>query len=99
MHHVNVDKQAVFTDYVWSFMMPDHDYWKKEIENIVLIEKNKSLHNFSTENLEDKPVQAHKTAWDSHYRYPAIMNILKIISSAIQQSIKQDGWEAPDIKP
>ena len=69
MQHVNVDKQEVFTDYVWSFMMPDHDYWKKEIENIVLIEKNKSLHNFSTENLEDKPVQAHKTAWDSHLKW------------------------------
>ena len=43
---IRVDRQEIFTDYVWSFMMPDHDYWKKEIENIVLIEKNKSLQNY-----------------------------------------------------
>ena len=76
---IKVDKQEVFTDYVWSFMMPDHDHWKKEIENIVLIEKNKSMHNFSTESLQDRPVRAHKTAWDSYARYPAVFNILKII--------------------
>ena len=99
MQHVNVDKQEVFTDYVWSFMMPDHDHWKKEIENIVLIEKNKSMHNFSTENLENKPVQAHKTAWDSFARYPAVFNIIQIIAATIEQSIKQDGWEAPRLRP
>ena len=96
---IKVDKQEIFTDYVWSFMMPDHEHWKKEVENIVLIEKNKSIHNFSTENLENKPVQAHKTAWDSFLRYPAVLNILQIIAGTIQQAIEQEGWEAPRLKP
>ena len=96
---IKVDKHVIFTDYVWSFMMPDHEHWKKEIENIITVEKNKSIHNFSTENLQDRPVRAHKTAWDSFARYPAVFNILKIISSTIQQSIEQDGWEAPTLNP
>ena len=94
---IKVDKQEIFTDYVWSFMMPDHEHWKKEVENIVLIEKNKAIHNFSTENLENKPVQAHKTAWDSFLRYPAVLNILQIIAGTIQQAIEQEGWEAPNL--
>ena len=44
-------------------------------------------------------MRAHKTAWDSFARYPAVFNILKIISSTIQQSIEQDGWEAPTLNP
>ena len=96
---IKVDKQEVFTDYVWSFMMPDHEHWKKEVENIVLVEKNKALHNFSTENFQDRPVRAHKTAWDSFARYPAVFNIIQIIAATIEQSIKQDGWEAPRLRP
>ena len=96
---IKVDKHAIFTDYVWSFTMPDHEHWKKEIENIITVEKNKSMHNFSTESLQDRPVRAHKTAWDSYARYPAVFNILKIISSTIRQSIQQDGWEAPTLTP
>ena len=94
---IEVNKQEIFTDYVWSFMMPDHEHWKKEIENIVLVEKNKSIHNFSTENLQDKPVRAHKTAWDSFRRYPAVFNIVKIIAAVIKESIEQEGWEAPNL--
>ena len=96
---IKVDKHAIFTDYVWSFTMPDHEHWKKEIENIITVEKNKEMHNFSTESLQDRPVRAHKTAWDSYARYPAVFNILKIISSTIRQSIQQDGWEAPTLTP
>ena len=88
---IEVNKQEIFTDYVWSFMMPDHEHWKKEIENIVLVEKNKSIHNFSTENLQDKPVRAHKTAWDSFRRYPAVFNIVEIIAAVIKESIEQEG--------
>jgi len=94
---IEVNKQEIFTDYVWSFMMPDHEHWKKEIENIVLVEKNKSIHNFSTENLQDKPVRAHKTAWDSFRRYPAVFNIVEIIAAVIKESIEQEGWEAPNL--
>ena len=96
---IKVDKQEVFTDYVWSFMMPNHEHWKKEIENIVLVEKNKALHNFSTENFQDRPVRAHKTAWDSFARYPAVFNIIEIIAATITKSIEQEGWEAPKLSP
>jgi hypothetical protein len=70
---VNVDKQEIFTDYMWSFMMPDHEHWKKQLEEIIKVEKNKSIHKFSIENKENKPVQAHKTPWDSHCRYFAVL--------------------------
>ena len=92
---VNVDKYEIFTDYMWSFMMPDHEHWKKQLEEIIKVEKNKSIHKFSIENKEDKPVQAHKTPWDSHCRYFAVFETQNIIKNIIIQSIRNDGWEVP----
>ncbi len=96
---IKVNKQDIFVDSFWSFMMPDHQHWKKQLENIVMVEKNKDIHNFSNENKENKPVQAHKTSWDSHHRYPAVFNIMDLIATTIGQSIEQDGWEAPQLNP
>ena len=58
---IEVSKHDIFTDCMWSFMMPDHEHWKKQLEDIVTVEKNKDVHKFSMENKENKPVQAHKT--------------------------------------
>jgi hypothetical protein len=94
---IEVNKHDIFTDSFWSFTMPDHEHWKKQLEDIITVEKNKEKHNFSNENNENKPVQAHKTSWDSHYRYPSVFNIMNLISTTISQSIEQDGWETPKL--
>jgi len=92
---LEVNKHDIFTDSVWSFMMPDHEHWKKQLEDIVTVEKNKDIHKFSIENKEDKPVQAHRTPWDSHCRYFAAFETQNIIKNIIIQSIRNDGWEVP----
>ena len=48
---IEVSKHDIFTDYMWSFMMPDHEHWKKQLEDIVTVEKNKDVHKFSMENI------------------------------------------------
>ena len=94
---IEVSKHDIFTDCMWSFMMPDHEHWKKQLEDIVTVEKNKDVHKFSMENKDNKPVQAHKTPWDSHCRYFAAFETQNIIKKTIEQSIKQDGWEVPKL--
>jgi len=96
---VEVNKHDIFTDSMWSFTMPNHEHWKKQLEDIITVEKNKDIHKFSMENKEDRPVQAHKTPWDSHCRYFAVFETAKIINNVIMQSIKDDGWEAPQLNP
>lgn len=96
---VEVNKHDIFTDSMWSFTMPDHEHWKKQLEDIITVEKNKNIHKFSMENKENRPVKAHKTPWDSHCRYFAVFETAKIINNVIMQSIKNDGWEAPQLNP
>jgi len=96
---VEVNKHDIFTDNMWSFVMPDHEHWKKQLEDIITVEKNKNIHKFSMENKENKPVQAHKTPWDSHCRYFAVFETQNVIRNIITQSIKDDGWEVPHLNP
>jgi len=96
---IEVNKHDIFTDSMWSFTMPDHEHWKKQLEDIITVEKNKNIHKFSMENKENKPVQAHKTPWDSHCRYFAVFETQNVIRNIITQSIKDDGWEVPHLNP
>ena len=96
---INIDIQTleIFGDEVFTFKMPNHQEWKNQIENIVKVEENSSIHNFSTEPKEECNVKARRTAWDSHLRYETVSNLSKKINEIILHLIKSKDFDAPDI--
>lgn len=45
---IDIQKHSIFTEYVYSFDMPNFDFWKKQINEIVKVEDNQD-HNLSTD--------------------------------------------------
>ena len=71
---IDIQKHTLFTEEFYSFEMPNFEFWKKEINEIIKVEDNK-VHNHSTEIEMESNVKARRTAWDTHYRYPSMKNI------------------------
>jgi len=92
---IEIQKLPIFVDEVNFFTMPNHEYWKKQISNIIKVEDNKNIHKFTTIPDEEDNVKANRTAWDSHLRYPAIGELTEKITDIIHSSIIQDGYDAP----
>ena len=44
-----IESHTLFVDKMWSAKMPNHEVFKKQVEDIMTIEKNKDIHQFSTE--------------------------------------------------
>ena len=34
---ISISKTPLFTQEVYSFIMPDHEHWKDQIKNIILV--------------------------------------------------------------
>jgi len=91
-------KHNIFVEEAWSFTMPDHEKWRKEIKDIILVENNKEIHKHTTIPRGDCNVKARRTAWDSHYRYPSIRSLTSELSNIIKEWIKQENFDAPAIE-
>ena len=95
--NLEITKHNIFVDEAWSFIMPDHEKWSKEIKNIILVENNKEIHNHTTIPDEDCNVKAKRTAWDSHLRYPQIRSLTDELSNIIRYWIKKENFDAPTV--
>jgi len=94
-----ITKHSIFVEEAWSFKMPNHSHWKKLIEQIVLVEKNKEKHQLTTQIKDECRVKGFRTAWDSHYRYDTVNKIINIIlENFIFKIIKTEGYDAPDLR-
>ena len=96
--NIEITKHNIFVDEAWSFIMPDHEKWSKEIKNIILVENNKEIHKHTTTPPRDCNVKAKRTAWDSHFRYPQIRSLTSELSNIIKEWIKQENFDAPTIE-
>jgi hypothetical protein len=94
---IEITKIPVFVEEVSFFTLPNQKYYKEKINEIIKVEENKSIHKFSTTPNEEDNVKANRSAWDSHFRYPVINELTTDIKNIIHQSIKQDGYDAPDL--
>tara|TARA_Y100000114_G_scaffold57850_1_gene52962 strand:+ start:327 stop:947 length:621 start_codon:yes stop_codon:yes gene_type:complete len=94
---IEITKLPIFVEEVNFFTMPNHEYWKEKILNIVKVEDNKNIHKFTTQIDEDCNVKANRTAWDSHFRYPAVTELTEKILDIIHLSVTQDGYDAPNL--
>ena len=95
---INIEKHSIFIEEAYSFMMPNHEHWSKEIKNIILVEENKDIHKHSTVLDEACNVKAKRTPWDSHYRYPAVLSLTKDLIKIVEDFIKKEDFDAPLIK-
>ena len=95
--NLEITKHNIFIDEAWSFTMPNHEKWRKEIKNIILVENNKEIHKHTTIPEEDCNVKARRTAWDSHFRYPQIRSLTDELSNIIGGWVKKENFDAPSI--
>ena len=93
---IEISKHKLFTEEIYSFNMPNFDYWKKEINEIVKIENN-AVHNHSTDLKFLSNIQARRTAWDTHLRYPSMLNISKEFIKIIESFVKSENFDVPSI--
>ena len=94
---IEITKLPIFVEEVNFFTMPNHEYWKEQILNIVKVEANNNIHKFTTQPDEEWNVKANRTAWDSHLRYPAMAELTEKILDIIHLSVTQDGYDAPSL--
>ena len=92
---IEITKIPIFVEEVSVFTLPNHEYYKEKINEIVKIEENKSIHKFSTVPDKEDNVKDNRSAWDSHFRYPVINELTTDIRNVIHQSIKQDNYDVP----
>tara|TARA_R100000963_G_C4640607_1_gene104257 strand:- start:1344 stop:1973 length:630 start_codon:yes stop_codon:yes gene_type:complete len=92
-------QQVLFQEKLWSFKMPDHEHWKKQIEQILLIENNKDIHKYITTPPEECNIKAFRTSWDSHKKYPAIAKICNIIKDVfLKEIVKMEKYLMPHLQ-
>tara|TARA_R100001086_G_scaffold21404_2_gene10367 strand:- start:2447 stop:3067 length:621 start_codon:yes stop_codon:yes gene_type:complete len=92
---IEIVKTPIFTHEVFSFRLPNFENYKKQIEQIILVEDNKSIHKIDTSiSLEDN-VKAKRTAWNSHQKYQPLKNICDDISIYIQEFIYKEDYDIP----
>ena len=93
---IDIQKHSIFTEYVYSFDMPNFDFWKKQINEIVKVEDNQD-HNLSTDLKFSSNVKAKRTAWDTHHRYQSMFNIACEFVKILQSFVESEGFDAPKI--
>jgi uncharacterized protein (TIGR02466 family) len=94
---VDIKKHELFKEEIYSFEMPNFDFWKKEINQIIKVEDNK-IHNYSTDIKNWSNVKAKRTAWDTHYRYQSMHNISQEFTKIAQSFVEAENFDAPEIK-
>ena len=94
---MEITKHNIFINEAWSFTMPNHEKWRKEIKDIILVENNKEIHHHTT-IIPPTNVKAKRTAWDSHFRYPQIRSLTDALAGIIEDWIKKENFDAPYIK-
>jgi len=95
--HLQINRLPIFTTEVFSFQLPNFKEWQKQIKQIVLVEDNKQIHNFSTTPEEECNVMAKRTAWNSHDRYPVLNLLCNEIKTFLNSFIENENYDVPEL--
>ena len=95
---INIEKHTIFTEDIYSFVMPAHGDWSEKIKNIIIVEDNKEIHQHTTIPKEACNVMGRRTAWDSHLRYPILQSLTKELEKIIQIFIEKENFDAPILR-
>jgi len=94
---IEIIKTPIFTQEVFSFKLPNFETYKRQIEQIVLVEDNKSIHKIDTSPTYECSVRANRTAWNSNQKYEPLNNLCEDIAVYIKKFIKSEGYDVPNI--
>ena len=94
---IDIKKHLIFTEEIYSFKMPNFDFWKKEVTEIIKVENNK-VHQHSTDIENESNIKARRTAWDTHHRYQSMWNLSQEFIKIIKAFVAKENFDAPNIK-
>jgi uncharacterized protein (TIGR02466 family) len=95
---LEITKTPLFTQEVFSFVLPNHNEWIKHITQIVLVEENKNIHEHDTAPKEACNIMAKRTAWNSHQRYQILNDLCKEITLHLEKFIEEEGYDIPTLR-
>ena len=72
---MQIVKHPLFVEKCWSFPLIKHEEYKRRIDQIILVEKNKEKHEHTTEADTKCNVFAWRSDWNSHKNYPVLREI------------------------
>ena len=78
-------------------IVTNFETYKKQIQQIVLVEDNKSIHKIDTSPEDECNVKAKRTAWNSNQKYQILDNLCEDIAMYIQKFIDNQGYDIPEI--
>jgi uncharacterized protein (TIGR02466 family) len=96
---VDINRFSIFKSEVFSFELPNFNFWKQQIEQIILVEDNKNIHGQDTSPDERCNVMAKRTAWNSHMRYPTLDLLCQEIAKPIEEFVVKEGYDIPELEP
>jgi len=82
---IEITKTPIFTQEIFSFTLPNFETYKKQIQQIVLVEDNKSIHKIDTSPKLECNVKAKRTAWNSNQKYESLNNLCEDIAFYIEE--------------
>ena len=94
---IEISKTPIFTREVYSFLLPNCEQIKKDIQQIILVEENYNIHSINTKPEEECNIRAKRTAWNSHQKYPILQMLSDNIKEYILSFIKQEDYDIPKI--
>lgn len=94
---IEIVKTPIFTREVYSFLLPNFEQIKKDIEQIIKVEENVNLHGINTQPDDACNVKAKRTAWNSHQKYPVLNVLSETIKQYITSFIEQEDYDIPVI--
>lgn len=97
MKPVQINRLPIFTNEIFSFELPNFKEWEKQIKQIVLVEDNKQIHNFSSTPKEKCNVMGSRTAWNSHQRYSSLKILCNEIEGYLHSFIKNEDYDIPKL--
>jgi len=91
---IKIDKHTLFTEEVYSFTLPNFNFYKEKIKQIIKVEDNIK----STAPEKQCNIVAQRTSWNSHQRYPIMNSLSEEIGQVIKQFIELEGYDVPDLE-
>ena len=86
-----ISKHTIFTEEVCSFTLPNFDFYKDKIKQIIKVEEN-----IASSAPEKKcNVIAQRTSWNSHQRYPIMYDISEEMAVVLKQYVELEGYDVP----
>ena len=89
-----INKHTLFIEEVYSFTLPNFNFYKDKIKQIIRVEENIQ----STSPDKQCNVVAQRTSWNSHQRYPIMYDLSQEISQIINQFIQLEGYDIPNLE-